>query len=1101
MKSIRLIMVSLVAAATVHAATNHDWVDGNDGNWSDSANWNTPPPFNGTESLRWKMTTGNTANATNDLVNATVHRITIQSGSTKSVSIHGNDFTMVDEGATQARFYLGDLSLNVYPRVTYNGGLGLLLDHRDNDGSLGQLGIWGGIGGSGDLVIDGAGSGVGNIRVRDGADLSLSGRTIIRDGRLSIYDDGVTNDPFSGSSTIYIGGGNGTDLGGVDGSDDAVLQVSKGLRDFDNPIVVTTGGGAREFFLGRAAMGGSGGDNISIASDITLNTNLTVTINSSHGGRSASLFGDVTGVGGLNLQLQSPADAVDFVLLGGNGATNTYSGPTIIGDKIELRISGGANDTAIGDASDVTIEGAGQLAIRNGARETINSLSGTNASASLLQSGNAWLTVSGAESTTFAGRLVNADGTSNRLMNDGIGTLTLTSTNENNFVGFLTVDSGTIKLDGAYVRVRIDATGAAGTLELTNGATLNMDLAGNNRNFAVSNLLVGSASTIEMDADNATHNLTFAKTTDVTLNDDLTIVNLAEAFTNQDSTCVFLSDVVGSGDLIYVSPFDSEAIGQDRLQFGGNASAHTGDYVVRMGQLRDVQSGMLGPGTIYLGEAGSTNGASWEMRGGDGGATTNDYNDGRYENDLVVAAGGIRRLSASVALDTDGDLTNDVTRAKVAGTVTLNGSLEVVTAAADLDGAINGVGGLTIDISSGNVQFTTNVAAGYSGDTLIKDGMLTLSDSDPFTGSSTIYIGEDGGEDGATLQTGRLLGSLANDIVVSAGTGSRLLHTRLMNNGTANTRIDSDIVLNTNLTVLLQANHALRNLTLAGDISGEGSMMYGKGNSSGDYVLMSGNNTYSGETVILDTTELRLAGGNNAIPDLSPLIFATTVTNWASIQNLHLRAGHDETIGSLAGTNPLCRVTLHGGAVLRVGTNDLSTTFAGYVDEADATANKVIKTGSSTWLLTSTNGKWTADLEVNAGTVAGACAGGGLTVNAGGTVAPGNDVGTLTAQSVTLNNGCTVAYTLGAEADRIDCQGSLDLGSGVIGFSEFDFTAGDGLMPGDTHVLVDGGSVSGTLDASDLAGKVGSHDAILAIDGNDLVLKLEDRPGLVILVR
>jgi len=71
----------------------------------------------------------------------------------------------------------------------------------------------------------------------------------------------------------------------------------------------------------------------------------------------------------------------------------------------------------------------------------------------------------------------------------------------------------------------------------------------------------------------------------------------------------------------------------------------------------------------------------------------------------------------------------------------------------------------------------------------------------------------------------------------------------------------------------------------------------------------------------------------------------------------------------------------------------------------------------------------------------------------------------------------------------------------VIGFSEFDFTAGDGLMPGDTHVLVDGGSVSGTLDASDLAGKVGSHDAILAIDGNDLVLKLEDRPGLVILVR
>ncbi|PTX99198.1 hypothetical protein DB345_02155 [Spartobacteria bacterium LR76] len=112
--------------------------------------------------------------------------------------------------------------------------------------------------------------------------------------------------------------------------------------------------------------------------------------------------------------------------------------------------------------------------------------------------------------------------------------------------------------------------------------------------------------------------------------------------------------------------------------------------------------------------------------------------------------------------------------------------------------------------------------------------------------------------------------------------------------------------------------------------------------------------------------------------------------------------------------------------------------------------------------------------------------------------------GTLTVDggALALGSSATFTFTLGTTSDSILLTNgaTLALGSGTLGFSDFAFTTGAGFASG-TYVLISGASsLTGSLDAANLTGSLGSYTGTLAIDGSNLVLNVVPEPGSTALV-
>jgi hypothetical protein len=94
------------------------------------------------------------------------------------------------------------------------------------------------------------------------------------------------------------------------------------------------------------------------------------------------------------------------------------------------------------------------------------------------------------------------------------------------------------------------------------------------------------------------------------------------------------------------------------------------------------------------------------------------------------------------------------------------------------------------------------------------------------------------------------------------------------------------------------------------------------------------------------------------------------------------------------------------------------------------------------------------------------------------------------------NTGALI-FELGTVSDRVNLTtGQFGIGTGVLEFDDFAFTAGGGFGPG-TYTLFDSTQdVFGTLGSS-LSGTVGGFSATLALaDGdNDIVLNVVPEPG------
>ena len=123
-----------------------------------------------------------------------------------------------------------------------------------------------------------------------------------------------------------------------------------------------------------------------------------------------------------------------------------------------------------------------------------------------------------------------------------------------------------------------------------------------------------------------------------------------------------------------------------------------------------------------------------------------------------------------------------------------------------------------------------------------------------------------------------------------------------------------------------------------------------------------------------------------------------------------------------------------------------------------------------------------------------------VTVDAGGNLAPGDSLGTLSVSgSLILSSGAVMEYEL--DTPSTSSLVLMPLGQLVLSgqqFADFDFTPTANFAPG-IYPLIEAGSISGSLGAS-TTGTIDGYPATLAVQGNDLVLNVTPEPGTLALL-
>lgn len=271
-----------------------------------------------------------------------------------------------------------------------------------------------------------------------------------------------------------------------------------------------------------------------------------------------------------------------------------------------------------------------------------------------------------------------------------------------------------------------------------------------------------------------------------------------------------------------------------------------------------------------------------------------------------------------------------------------------------------------------------------------------------------------------------------------------------------------------------------------------------------------------GGTVSTNTLTLGLGTGDAAARLLPTYnlsggtLFAATINatgaNYASNseRNLNLAGG---TLRNLTGND--------------LGINGLDTTAAGRINlnvstastiQADASqsvtlgANTALtgsagltKAGGGTLFINGAASGYTGTLAVDAGTLAGETVlGGTIVLGSGGTLAPGNSIGTIGADSFTWDGGGVMSFELSdvdATSDLLDLAGAFTKGSAGLWAFDFNNTG----MVNQTYTLVTFGS--STFDVADFSytNLGGGYTGEFALSGSDLTFTVIPEPGATLL--
>jgi len=406
-------------------------------------------------------------------------------------------------------------------------------------------------------------------------------------------------------------------------------------------------------------------------------------------------------------------------------------------------------------------------------------------------------------------------------------------------------------------------------------------------------------------------------------------------------------------------------------------------------------------------------------------------------------------------------LTGDIRDSGTKGT----GYTDVTLDGAELRGALAGVrtlslahGGMWSATGNGDVASLAIGANGGVINTLASavtiSGPLTGAGALTKTGAGTLRIaGDNGGFTGTTtIDAGTLLltGSLASDVTIKAAGTLQVGDGGKSGDLTGDTRNDGTLIFARS-----------DDYDYIGALSGTGSLI-----KRGDgLLLLSGDYRYTGSTTIeggrvklasaLDSaTDLAIDGGELDLGDrtqeVAGLSGAGGTIALGTTGALTVNQSEDSSFaGSLAGS----------GTFTKTGSGSLNLTgVSSFTGAAHVDGGRL-----------AVNGTLPADVAVNAGgTLGGNGTVGRITANEGGTVAPGNSIGTLhVTGDVAFGAGSVYAVEVDADgnSDRIVASGTAHLTGGTVSVLA---AAGNYRWTSDYVILTAAGGIDGQFAGTDV---------------------------------
>jgi fibronectin-binding autotransporter adhesin len=488
----------------------------------------------------------------------------------------------------------------------------------------------------------------------------------------------------------------------------------------------------------------------------------------------------------------------------------------------------------------------------------------------------------------------------------------------------------------------------------------------------------------------------------------------ADGGTSEDATIVIRA---GSSGTLTVGGLntsgDNTFSGGMSLDNNVTLSAAAGGRTIFSGAITDGAGvGTFGAainaaGTVQLAGSSANSGvSSWTVQEGilqlNKTAGTDAINSG-----LTIENGGTVRLLAA------GQINNSVDVAlQSGGTFDLNSNNEQINSLALVSGSslTLGTGDLTLGsqanatwagtisgsagsaitkIGNNTVSITGNNT--FDGDIYIDGGVIGFNHANAISSAGIIHIGVSGGANNSSADISVNGVTIAADIVVESGTGTRTIDQAV---GSGTVTFSGDVTLNKDLNVTAASGETL---VLSGAISGGNKVIKAQDGT----VTLSGTSTYTGNTEI-DAGTLNVAGdlsgsstiflgngGNSANATLalsgSGSSLGTLTVNTsagAGTRNIDVTAG-SHTIAGTTTVNRDTSISASGGSVtfgaidldqasdfdLNINAGAGSVTLGGTIT-ADSGASVINKSGSGTLTISGNNSGSSYLLNIAAGTVA-----------------------------------------------------------------------------------------------------------------------------------
>jgi autotransporter-associated beta strand protein len=774
---------------------------------------------------------------------------------------------------------------------------------------------------------------------------------------------------ITGGNGGASGGSTNTETQGAGGGGGGAGVWMAPTTTFTNRGTVTGGNGG----IARDT-GGAGGGGAGIVSD--------------NGGASIVNYGTV--IGGLS---GTGVRAHAFDLYGGNNVLALSTGTSLTGDVY-----------AYGSSNELRLDGSGSTGSNVSGFDVVSAT--TNATWALngafLRGGSTRFEIGSGASATLAGAITG----SGDVTKNGAGTLTLGG--NNTYTGTTTLNAGVLALTQSN-SARAPYIVNGGTLQLGSGAYNIGNLSGTGGSIVgpgVFNVQQSTAATYAGDVGVTAFQKTGAATLTLAGNvtsTQLTINTGTLQLTNNANTRVIGGNIVNQGTLAILgtaaTTLSGNLSGAGNLTVGGTGpvalggnNSYTGGTTVASGSsVRATSNSAFGSGTLALGGNNAlilaTNGMSIGNAITLGGATSLSVTTGQSAtlSGALSGAGSIVK-SGDSTLTLSGNNT-------YTGSTSLYGGVLALTQSNNARAAYIITGG-TLQLA-GTTYNLGNLTG--SGGSITGAGLLSVQQSTDATYAGNVAIGTLSKTGSAWLT---LSGALnADHIVIDAGA------LRLSDTGSART-ITADVVNQGIFSVIGSVDQ-----TLTGNLSGSGSLAFG----GSGLLTISGNNSYSGSTFIDTSTHVRatsssafgsgLVAGAQFVLDFGAddLSVANNFSLGSGV-NFNVDAGR---IGMLTGAiSDISGLTKTGTGTLVIDghtTNTVTTT----VDQGTLTVGSA--TGSAAYLAGDA-------LVLSGATLAGhGRVDGDVTVISGGTISPGNSVGTLSlGGDLTMQSGSSLRYELGS---------------------------------------------------------------------------------------